>query len=667
MVTLISNYVLILTTIIILISFQSKKLKNILISCIFILITILLTILIINNVKTDLSLLNVIEHSNSMQPILYKICGSWGNHEGSFLLWCWLLSGYNLSIQLLLKKTIKTVKLKILNIQNILLLFFFIYLLLTSNPFLSTILQNFDGLPLNPILQDIGLSIHPPSLYLGYVGFSVIFTFGLILAKFEDLNIENNKNLKYYKYENIVSVKKNILIILHYYLKQWLLFGWTFLTFGIALGSWWSYYELGWGGWWFWDPVENASLLPWLIGTALLHTLLIDSKLDQKTNWVIGLSILSFILTVIGLFLVRSGFLDSVHSFANDNNRGYWLLALLIVIVLGSISIYLKFYLKQNNYIIKNHNKTLKKIEALLLNNIFLLVFCLTILLITVLPLFFRVFTLQERSFGAPFFNNLLIPVLIPFFILMSISPFLKQNLGETKSLVKESLKPVISFSIITCLVVVFVAYFKNQINFTITFGIFLLLSLFLLISLTYLYIFKYFLKLNINFKNKNHLSMYIAHIGVSLLILGATCSSYLATDIIQMMTPGDCIVIDNLICIFRNLNQIENLNYHSIYGDFLIKELETNITTGQDIKSIMFPERRYHYINEIFTTKSSIFTNNFFDILVILGEGSYSKGWFVQVSIKPFLSFLWYGAFLLVVSGFISLYTTIKYLKTIR
>lgn len=616
-------------------------------------------ILILLNINTDISVLNVIEYSNSKEPLLYKISGTWGNHEGSFLLWCTVLTSYSFMLEYFLKKIDLNILKQTLQIQLYFLFFFFCYSFFTSNPFLITYFQHIDGFPLNPILQDIVLSIHPPCLYIGYVGFSVIFSLGFILIKLNKVNFIYNI-VGLYKFKIDYYYKSNLRLI-YLYIQFFLSFCWSFLTFGILLGSWWSYYELGWGGWWFWDPVENASLLPWLIGLGLIHIFLLNLADVSIKNWVIFLSLFSFLLTVIGLFIVRSGFLESVHSFASDQSRGYWLLTFVIILffvfLYGIVNIFFK---KSDEIVIYKvfFNKNITK-DVILLNNLFLIVFCIVILLITLLPLFLKILNLQERSFGPSFFNELLVPLFFPFFLLMVLSFNFKAL--KKKIFIYNFLKPSFLFSFVTSLLIIFLFFYKygSVISMEeILPWFFILLSIFGILYLFYN---------NIIYTVKNYISV-LSHFSIYLFVIGATSSSYFFLEQTGVMVPGDIQVFNNgLVCVFRNLNQLENLSYHSVFGDFLITS-QSNISDNylDNVKGILFPERRFYYINEFFSTKSSIYTNNFYDIVVILGEGSYNLGWFVQISIKPFLSFIWFGGFLLVISSFLMYLKLLKIIKYI-
>ena len=386
-------------------SFSQEKLSTLIFTFTFISFVCLTYSFIIS----DFSLNVVTKNSNTELPLIYKITGVWGNHEGSILLWLLVMTffGFLFSIQKIDKTDIK---IKTLYVQNTLIFLISLFIVLTSNPFQKSFPPEVEGSDLNPLLQDPGLIIHPPLLYLGYVGFSIVYSISLAVLLFK------------IKHENFISV-----------LKPWVFASWTFLTLGIGLGSWWAYYELGWGGFWFWDPVENASLLPWLTASALLHTMLISSKRKLLLKWTLLLSIITFTLSLLGTFLVRSGVLISVHAFANDPSRGLFIL-LLLFLVTGTG---LLFYIKNSGYFSKRSEIFLiSKEGAISLNNIFMLTLSFTILLGTIYPLFSSVIFNTKISVGAPFFNSILAPITFPLVIGMIFGPFLKWGNDDLTNLI---------------------------------------------------------------------------------------------------------------------------------------------------------------------------------------------------------------------------------------
>ena len=373
-------------------------------------------------ITSDFSLTVVTSNSNTQLPLIYKITGVWGNHEGSILLWLLVMTffGFLFSIQKISNQNLKT---KTLNIQNTLIFLISLFIILTSNPFQRNFPPEIEGADLNPLLQDPGLIIHPPLLYLGYVGFSIVYSISLAVLLFKIKN------------DDFVKV-----------LKPWVFASWTFLTLGIGLGSWWAYYELGWGGFWFWDPVENASLLPWLTASALLHTIVISGKKKLFLKWTLLLSIITFTLSLLGTFLVRSGVLISVHAFANDPSRGFYILLLLLLVTGAGLF----FYIRSGEFSSKNNSINLISKEGVIsLNNIFMLTLSFTILLGTVYPLFSGVLFNTKISVGAPFFNSILAPIIFPLVIGMIFSPFLKWGNDDLRNMIRRLKVLLITFFVV--------------------------------------------------------------------------------------------------------------------------------------------------------------------------------------------------------------------------
>ena len=415
MIPILGNLALYLSLIFAIIQFiNSKKNKNpklIKISSVGLLTTTLISFFLLTylHVISDFSVLNVFQNSHTTKPLLYKISGVWGNHEGSMLLWILVLTLFNYLIFKMLNKENHSFILKTLETQAIITIGFLLFTILTSNPFEKIFPIQKDGLGFNPILQDPALAIHPPLLYIGYVGFSAAFSMSVAA-----LSTGNNEKILWYNY-----------------MKPFVMAAWTFLTIGIALGSVWAYYELGWGGWWFWDPVENASFMPWLLGTALLHSLIIVQKRKSLQTWVILLSILTFLLSVIGTFLVRSGILTSVHTFALDPSRGIYILAFFTL--LGGYSLIL-FNNRSKKYFDNTYFTFFSKEGAILANNILMIIVCATVFLGTIYPLLIEALTGNKISVGEPYYNSTVIPIIIPTILIMGIGPMLswgKENISK--------------------------------------------------------------------------------------------------------------------------------------------------------------------------------------------------------------------------------------------
>ncbi len=386
------------------------------------------SLLIYSYVISDFSVLNVFENSHTTKPLLYKISGVWGNHEGSLLLWILVLTIFNYFIFKFYNNNNLNFITKTLQVQGLITAGFLLFTILTSNPFQRTVPEQSNGLGFNPILQDPALAIHPPLLYIGYVGFSAAFSMSVAT-----LFLNSDQKIPWYSY-----------------MKPFVLTAWTFLTAGIALGSIWAYYELGWGGWWFWDPVENASFMPWLIGTALLHSLIVVEKRKSLRAWVLLLAILAFLLSVVGTFLVRSGILTSVHTFALDPSRGVYILA--FTALLGGYSLIL-FAKKSKNYFDNNYFALFSKEGSILINNVLMIVVCATVFLGTIYPLIIEAFINKKISVGEPYFNSTTIPIIIPAILVMGVGPLLAWNKDKKQEVFKKIFPSILLTIVMTTLI----------------------------------------------------------------------------------------------------------------------------------------------------------------------------------------------------------------------
>ena len=560
---------------------------------------------------SDFSLNVISKNSNSQLPIIYKLTGVWGNHEGSILLWLLVMTffGYLFSINSSASSDFKN---SVLKIQNTLSFLITSFILFTSNPFEKTFPPPIEGADLNPLLQDPGLAIHPPFLYLGYVGFSIIYSISVAAL---------SEGVKTY----FVAI-----------LKPWVFISWIFLTCGIGLGSWWAYYELGWGGFWFWDPVENASLLPWLTASALLHTIVIADKKNILVNWTILLSIITFILSLLGTFLVRSGVLVSVHAFANDPTRGIYILALL-----ASISFFGIFkYFNNTNEFNKPNISLISREGMISLNNIFMLSITFTILIGTIYPLFSSVLFNSKISVGAPFFNSILMPIMFPFVIGMILGPYIKWGKDDLILLLNR-IKFLLIIFIIISLVVWYLSYKDPVLSI-----IFIILGSWIILSSIY-EIFQFFhSKKKIP---KKIFAQVIAHIGIGLLIIGATGSSILKQEKIQFQKIGESIKIKNFQIQFLGVSKIEGPNYISQTGNFLIME------NNEKLK-ILKPEKRFYNTGKQVTTEAAIHSTIFGDLYIAIGDAHENKSqWTTRIWFNPFTLWIWIGVFFLATGGSLS------------
>ncbi len=560
-------------------------------------------------VTSDFSNFNVFQNSHSDKPIIYKISGTWGNHEGSMLLWLSILSIYAFFFSFT-KNIDENLKQITLQIQSFLHILFALFVILTSNPFLVNSVYVNEGLGLNPILQDPGLAIHPPILYAGYVGYSIIFS--LALASL----INKNKNDEWL-----------------YIAKKWSLISWTFLTCGIALGSYWAYYELGWGGWWFWDPVENISLMPWIAGLALVHSLLMVKGEQILRRWIIFLSILCFSLSIFGTFLVRSGILTSVHSFAADSSRGLFIL--LIFFIITSFG-FLIFLLKNPETSKPLNLLFINKVSALVFNNILMIVSTLTVLLGTIYPIIVEVLTNNRISVGGPYFNSTVIPIMIPGFLLMSIAPILSWQTNR----IRNARIYVIVFILIS-LIVAIQSFFSNF-N---TWGIIgLILGIWIIVASMIAIITSYSFDINLKFFKK--INAHIAHIGVGIAIIGITCSSVFKSEYMFYINEGDNFQINTTNVIFDKIETFNENNFQALRAKFNV------ILSDKTIRSVN-AGKNYYPVSKMITTEAGILHEWDRDIYFILGEQT-DKQWQIKVYINPFVSFIWLGVVIMLYSGLI-------------
>ena len=570
------------------------------------------------HIVSDFSVLNVFQNSHTTKPLIYKISGVWGNHEGSMLLWILVLTIFNYFIFKLFNKKNSIFILKTLQVQAFISIGFILFTVLTSNPFDRIFPAQPDGLGFNPILQDPALAIHPPLLYVGYVGFSAAFSLSIAT-----LSLNNNEKIPWYNY-----------------MKPFVVAAWTFLTIGIALGSIWAYYELGWGGWWFWDPVENASFMPWLLGTALLHSLIVVEKRKSLQTWVLLLAILAFLLSVVGTFLVRSGILTSVHTFALDPSRGLYILIFTALIGFYSLTL---FGSKSKNYFNNNYFTFFSKEGSILVNNILMIVVCSTVFLGTMYPLIIEAFTGNKISVGEPYYNSTVIPIMIPAILVMGVGPFLSWG-KENKSNIFKKLIPNI---LITILMTFFIFLFYQ--SYTVI-GIAGILLSFWIISNNFMMLIKKIKKYSI--------SMIISHLGVGLLILGITGSSVWQKEKIIKMKINEEIKIEKYNIVFNKINEISGPNYIAIQGDFLVYDKKRKIITT------LKPENRFYPIENNFTTEASIHTNLFRDLYIVLGEGNLDDGWVVRIYHNPLVIWIWIGALVIFLGGITSTNLSMRKIK---
>ena len=564
--------------------------------------------LIVSFIKSDFSNETVFNNSHTTKPLFYKISGTWGNHEGSLLLWLLVLTLFIFLFLIKSREQPKKYRILTLLFQQIIIIGFFLFVLMTSNPFNYLFPIPNEGLGLNPILQDPALAIHPPILYLGYVGTSIIFSSSLAAVT-----------------QNYVSKQWG------QHIKKWVLVSWIFLTIGIMLGSIWAYYELGWGGFWFWDPVENVSLMPWLTLTALLHCIVVLERRAALTSWVVILSITTFTLSMCGTFLVRSGILNSVHTFANDPARGIFILIFLFALIVLSLGIFFIFH-KENN---KNSNNFfwLSRETSILINNWFMMYFLSVVLIGTVYPIFLDVISSEKISVGPPFYQKLIVPFLIPFLLFMSLGPRLKWIKSKIEN--KNSL-------IITFIISVMLTFFIIK-NLTAD-----LLFYTVLISAAFFLFFTTLKELFI--KKFNNISQTVSHFGFSLLILSILFNSILSSEIITNIKIGERYDYNKGEIFFKKVEERKESNFNSIIASFEIKD-----KNGKTIE--LKPEIRIYNQPIIITSEADIRTTLLEDKFLVMNLVKGNEYFNIRYQVKPFMVWIWISVLLLSLGGLMSLF----------
>jgi cytochrome c-type biogenesis protein CcmF len=569
--------------------------------------------LIISFVISDFSIISVYENSHTDKPLFYKISGSWGNHEGSMLLFILVISFYGLLFLLSNKKINITLKAVTIFFQSIIQFIFLFFLIFTSNPFAKIYPIPVQGLGLNPILQDPLLAIHPPFLYLGYVGFSLVFS--LLLSALVTNQYNHNWAL--------LS-------------KKWVLLPWTFLTFGISLGSFWAYYELGWGGYWFWDPVENASLMPWIASTALIHSILVMEKTRKFFSWTAILTILTFVLSLFGTFLVRSGVLNSVHAFANDPERGVYILLIISLITLSSLIIYiLKFPTKLNN---RGNFILFSREFSILLNNYFLM-FVLTVVMVgTIYPILLSVFTSESISVGPQYYNTILAPFVFIFLILMASGPLMHWNKNSFFSIKNK----LFIFFVISVVLTFLISFFIKEDDSIFLLGI--LCSLYLIISVFYeIFFYKEFIFIKLNFPR------IFSHLGFGLLIMAITLNYFFSREITAKIHLGENFSSQDIKIKFLKSTSKQKKNFQELFGSYEITKKNKVIILNPSIRKYVQPQQ--------FTSETSIKNNGFSDFYIAMDYASDAEtGIGIRFYYNYFIRLIWVAFALITIGGVFSL-----------
>lgn len=583
-------------------------------------------------VTDDFTVKYVANHSNSMLPIYYKYTAVWGGHEGSFLLWMLMLAGWTCAVAMFSNAVPKIMVARVLGVLGAIACGFYLFLILSSSPF-ETLLPYFpvDGRDLNPLLQDFGMIIHPPMLYMGYVGFSVAFAFAVAALLAGKLDSTWAR-----------------------WARPWALSAWGFLTLGIALGSWWAYYELGWGGWWFWDPVENASFMPWLAGTALIHSLAVTEKRKVFKSWTVLLAISAFSLSLLGTFLVRSGIIVSVHSFASDPERGLFILGLLILVVGSSLTL---FAIRSSK--LKSHTKyDFSSREMMLIgNNIFLTAATIVVLLGTLLPLVHKELGLGSISVGAPFFNEMFTWLVVPFVMLLAIGPlsrWKRQALGEFK----------MQLFWAVCLGLLMTAMLLSQFD---AFSMLAIMGSFLAFVILITTVQEIILRSGKTLKfsevrklSLSHWGMVFGHVGFAVCLIGITITSNFEEEREIKMFPGDSVVLQGYSFTFDGVIAIDGPNYSA-------DGAKVTVNRNEQIVSSLVAEKRFYPVQRTTMTEAGIDSNILRDLFVALGEQFPDGAWGLRIYVKPFVVWIWLGAGIMAFGALLSISDKRYRLKKIK
>jgi cytochrome c-type biogenesis protein CcmF len=567
--------------------------------------------------RDDFTVSYVLMNSSLSLPWFYKLCAVWGGHEGSMLLWVLILSFWMLAVAFFSQGLTEALRVRVLVVLGGLSAGFILFLLSTSNPFSRQFqLLNSQGRDLNPLLQDPGFLFHPPMLYMGYVGFSVAFSFAIAALWMGRMESSWAK-----------------------WTRPWTLAAWCCLTAGITLGSWWAYRELGWGGWWFWDPVENASFMPWLVGTALLHSLAVSEQRQQLMAWTLLLAITAFSLSLVGTFLVRSGVLTSVHAFAVDPQRGLYILVFLLVVIGGSL---LLFAVRSQAIQRHHHPDPLSRENALLLNNVFLFVAMLTVLMGTVYPLLVDGLGLGKLSVGAPYFNMVFFPLMLPLLLLMGVGGHLNWQRDRLKTVVLK-LYPVGWLSLVLPLILFLLS--DDSVNSSVFVG--LVLAFWVIMS-TLKMVWLRIQKRGFFAIAPSFWGMVTAHCGVAATVIGITVSSGYGVQDDVKMAPGDSAMLAGYHVRWISEVEITGPNYHGSRAHFQVSR--------QHHRADIYPEKRIYNVGKMAMTESAIDVTPFRDIYIALGEPLNDNFWSVRLYYKPFVRWIWGGGFLMVMGGLFAL-----------
>ena len=566
----------------------------------------------------DFSVAYIAHHSNSQLPIFFKIAAVWGGHEGSLLFWVFALSGWTAAVAYFSKSLEEVFTARVLSVLALIVIGFALFMILTSNPFERLFPIPMEGRDLNPMLQDVGLIFHPPMLYLGYVGFSVSFAFAISALMGGSLDSAWAR-----------------------WSRPWILAAWVFLTGGISLGSWWAYYELGWGGWWFWDPVENASFMPWLIGTALLHSVIVTEKRAAFRNWTVLLAITAFSLSLLGTFIVRSGVLTSVHSFAADPSRGMFILLLLGLAVGGSLTL---FAFRASQMKSPARFDLWSKETMLLICNILLTVACGTVLLGTLYPLLIDSLNMGKISVGPPYFNTVFVPIILVLFVFMGIGPNIRWKKAKPGAMKAKVLVPAI-VAITLGVAAPFLA--DGKFNIWVMFGIGTATWVTLMtLRAGYDLIKSKDGSLSLARLGRSQLGMIIAHLGIAVSVVGGTIVSNYSVEKSVRMGPGISHEVAGYTFHYIETKNVVGPNYTALQG-------QIEVSKDGEFITLLKPDRRQYNVRTMDMTEAGIDWGLFRDLYVTMGDPISRTEFAVRINYKPFVRWLWFGSIFMMVGGF--------------
>ena len=558
-------------------------------------------------VANDFSVQYVAMHSNSALPLHYRVSGVWGGHEGSFLLWCLMLGAWMFAVSIFSTHLPEDMTARVLAVMGLMSAGFIAFMLFTSNPFDRLFPAPADGRDLNPLLQDPGMVLHPPMLYMGYVGFSVAFAFAVAAL------ISGKLDAAWARWS-----------------RPWTTVAWVFLTLGIALGSGWAYYELGWGGWWFWDPVENASFMPWLVGTALIHSLAVTEKRGGFRSWTVLLAISAFALSLLGTFLVRSGVLTSVHAFAVDPKRGIFILGLFTVFIGGALVLYV---IRTARIGLGGSFSPLSRESFLLANNVLLAAAAGTVLLGTLYPLAIDALGVGKISVGPPYFETVFVPLMAPALFLMGVGPLARWKRAELPALAVRLRWALAVSLVLGFLSPLLFGDWSGMVGFGLALALWIVISALLTLK---------------GRQTRAHYGMMLAHIGVAVFVVGVTLVKGYESERDANLKPGERVTLGRHVFELESVTDVKGPNYVAARG-------KVNVTRDGKPVRVLYPERRLYTVQEQVMTEAAIDPGFTGDLYVSLGDPLADGAWLVKVQHKPFIDWIWGGCLVMALGGLLA------------